>query len=40
MAKKKVKKKRAKHYEPKLQLEQSVKFIDIINVAVAPEKKK
>ena len=35
---KKVKKKRAKKYEPKLKVNAS--FIDIINTAVAPEKKK
>jgi hypothetical protein len=38
--KKKPTKKRAKHYESKLKLEQGVQFIDIINAAVAPEKKK
>jgi hypothetical protein len=35
---KKKSKKRAKHYEPKLEVKGS--FIDIINAAVAPEKKK
>ena len=34
----KAKKKRAKHYEPKLKVNAS--FIDIINAAVSPEKKK
>lgn len=38
MTKKRTKKKRAKQYEPKLKV--SAKFIDIINSAVAPEKKK
>lgn len=36
--KKTVKKKRAKEYEPKLKV--GGKFIDIINAAVAPDKKK
>jgi hypothetical protein len=36
--KKAKKKKRAKHYEPKLKVNAS--FIDIINSAVAPDKKK
>ncbi len=36
--KKKSTKKRAKHYEPKLKLKGS--FIDIINAAVTPKKKK
>ena len=35
--KKAAKKKRAKHYEPKLKVEAS--FIDLINAAVKPEKK-
>lgn len=38
MGKKKAKKKRAKEYEPKLKV--SGKFIDLINAAVAPDKKK
>ena len=38
MGKKKSKSKRAKKYEPKLKV--NAKFIDIINAAVAPEKKK
>jgi hypothetical protein len=35
---KKVKKKRAKEYEPKLKVDGS--FIDVINAALAPDKKK
>jgi len=38
MVKKKAKKKRASHYEPKLTVKAS--FIDILNAAVAPDKKK
>lgn len=38
MVKKKVKKKRAKQYEPKLAVKGS--FIDIINAAVKPKEKK
>ncbi len=38
MSKKKVKKKRAKEYEPKLKVNAS--WIDVINSAVAPEPEK
>lgn len=38
MTKKKIKKKRAKKYDPKLKIDAS--FIDVINSAVAPEKPK
>ena len=38
MVKKKVKKKRAKKYDPKLKV--SGKFIDVINASMAPDKKR